>query len=111
MIVSSTLITIPGFGNILLDAGEGTWGQLARLFGTDKAAPNNVWDVLRNTKCIFASHIHGDHHMGLSTILRKRLTVCFNVCHASIPFKSWPSSILRRRPRFISFPFDPYTFR
>ncbi|KAK0501702.1 hypothetical protein EDD18DRAFT_1431713 [Armillaria luteobubalina] len=73
--VSSTLITIPGFGNILLDAGEGTWGQLARLFGTDKTASNNVWKVLRNTKCIFASHIHGDHHMGLSTILRKRLTL------------------------------------
>ncbi|KAK0202420.1 beta-lactamase-like protein [Desarmillaria ectypa] len=71
--VSSTLITIPGFGNILLDTGEGTWGQLVRLFGTDKAASNNVWEVLRNIRCIFASHIHGDHHMGLSTILRKRL--------------------------------------
>ncbi|KAG7445158.1 uncharacterized protein BT62DRAFT_951536 [Guyanagaster necrorhizus] len=73
--VSSTLITIPGFGNIILDAGEGTWGQLVRLFGMDQAASNNVWEVLRNTKCIFASHIHGDHHMGLSAILRERLTL------------------------------------
>ncbi|KAG9016669.1 hypothetical protein FRB90_002586 [Tulasnella sp. 427] len=31
--VSATLIQIPNYGNILLDAGEGTWGQLARQFG------------------------------------------------------------------------------
>ena len=73
--VSSTLIRIPGYGNILLDAGEGTWGQLARMYGTNKEDVNNVWNVLRQTRCIFASHIHGDHHMGLAQILRMRRTV------------------------------------
>ncbi|KAG6896461.1 hypothetical protein C0992_008112 [Termitomyces sp. T32_za158] len=51
--VSSTLVQIPNWGNILLDAGEGTWGQLARQFGTDDGTENNVWDLLRNLKCIY----------------------------------------------------------
>ncbi|PPQ65164.1 hypothetical protein CVT24_011027 [Panaeolus cyanescens] len=70
--VLSTLIRIPGWGNIILDCGEGTWGQMARHFGTDKSVPDNAWDMLRDVKCIFASHIHGDHHMGLSQLLSKR---------------------------------------
>ncbi|KAF9038581.1 hypothetical protein BJ165DRAFT_1352473 [Panaeolus papilionaceus] len=70
--VLSTLIRIPGWGNVILDCGEGTWGQLARHFGTDESAPDNAWDILRDVKCIFASHIHGDHHMGLSQLLAKR---------------------------------------
>ncbi|KAF8631971.1 hypothetical protein AX15_002105 [Amanita polypyramis BW_CC] len=76
--VSSTLITIPEGGNILLDAGEGTWGQLVRHYGLGqgpKAAEgtsDDVWQVLRDLKCIFISHIHADHHMGLATILAKR---------------------------------------
>ncbi|KAJ7780273.1 hypothetical protein DFH07DRAFT_794449 [Mycena maculata] len=64
--VSSTLIRIPGRGSVLLDAGEGTWGQLARHFGP------NVGDVLRDLRCIFVSHIHGDHHTGVAKILLKR---------------------------------------
>ncbi|TFK39749.1 hypothetical protein BDQ12DRAFT_734488 [Crucibulum laeve] len=70
--VSSTLIQIPNWGNILLDAGEGTWGQLIRHFGEDDTSSPNVWKVLRDLKCIFISHMHGDHHMGLSQILAKR---------------------------------------
>ncbi|GLB41597.1 putative tRNase Z endonuclease [Lyophyllum shimeji] len=70
--VSSTLVQIPNWGNILLDAGEGTWGQLTRQFGLDDDKPNNVWDMLRDLKCIYVSHIHGDHHMGLAQILAKR---------------------------------------
>ncbi|KAJ6474674.1 hypothetical protein C8R47DRAFT_986730 [Mycena vitilis] len=64
--VSSTLIRIPTRGSILLDAGEGTWGQLARHFGP------GVGDVLRDLRCIFVSHIHGDHHMGVAKILARR---------------------------------------
>ncbi|KAG2355809.1 hypothetical protein BDR07DRAFT_1425171 [Suillus spraguei] len=64
--VSGTLLCIPGAGYILLDAGEGTWGQLFRNYGAA------VWDVLRDIKCIFISHIHGDHHIGLAKILAMR---------------------------------------
>jgi ribonuclease Z len=64
--VSGTLLCTPGAGYILMDAGEGTWGQLSRNYGTA------VWDVLRSLKCIFISHIHGDHHIGLAKILAMR---------------------------------------
>ncbi|KIY46216.1 hypothetical protein FISHEDRAFT_48033 [Fistulina hepatica ATCC 64428] len=70
--VSSTLIKIPDFGNILLDSGEGTWGQLARQYGAERDVPGSAWDVLRHLKCIFVSHLHGDHHLGVANLLRKR---------------------------------------
>ncbi|KAG1723801.1 hypothetical protein EDB19DRAFT_1915912 [Suillus lakei] len=62
--VSGTLLCIPGLGYMLLDAGGGTWGQLSRNYGAD------VCDVLRGLKCIFISHIHGNH--GLAKILAMR---------------------------------------
>ncbi|KAL4068530.1 hypothetical protein V8B97DRAFT_2024779 [Scleroderma yunnanense] len=68
--VSGTLIHIPKHGYVLLDAGEGTWGQLVRKYGTDPSS--DVWQVLRDLKCIFISHIHGDHHIGLSKLLAMR---------------------------------------
>ena len=73
--MSGTLIQIPGHGSILLDCGEGTWGQLARTFGDDPARASGVWHVLRDLKCIFLSHMHGDHHMGVSKILQTRAQV------------------------------------
>ena len=71
--MSSTLIRIPKWGNILLDSGEGTWGQLARHFGS--SAEYDAWQALRDLKCIFISHIHGDHHIGLAHLLAKRKLV------------------------------------
>jgi ribonuclease Z len=73
--VSSQLVQIPDWGNLLLDTGEGTWGQMARYFGTDPAQPSNVWEALRELKCIFISHAHADHHAGLAKILAMRKQV------------------------------------
>ncbi|KAI0317320.1 hypothetical protein OF83DRAFT_1083676 [Amylostereum chailletii] len=70
--VSGLLVQLPDHGSVLLDAGEGTWGQLARFFGTESSRPNNVWDELRRLKCIFISHAHADHHVGLAKILAMR---------------------------------------
>ncbi|GAA5867433.1 hypothetical protein JCM1840_002137 [Sporobolomyces johnsonii] len=78
--VSSTLLHLPpsrGEGSpteyILLDAGEGTWGQLARRFGRGKGEEeDSAEDVLRGIKMIFVSHLHQDHHAGLTTILKER---------------------------------------
>jgi ribonuclease Z len=69
---------IPRWGNILLEAGEGSWGQLARYFGTSLDSDESVWKVLRDIKCIFVSHVHGDHHIGLAKILvmRKKASSC-----------------------------------
>lgn len=47
-------------GGMLVDCGEGSFGQLKRRFG------ERVWDVIRQLKCIWISHIHADHHAGLT---------------------------------------------
>ena len=44
-------------GSILLDCGEGTYGQLYRHYG------KCVDQVLSQVKCVFISHIHADHHL------------------------------------------------
>lgn len=44
-------------GSILLDCGEGTYGQLFRHYG------RYVDRVLLRLKCVFISHIHADHHL------------------------------------------------
>ncbi|BGP19471.1 hypothetical protein JCM10213_006291 [Rhodosporidiobolus nylandii] len=77
--VSSTLLHLPQQEGrereyILLDAGEGTWGQISRRFGDgekEKGEPSKE-DVLRGIKLLFISHLHQDHHAGLSTLLRVR---------------------------------------
>lgn len=73
--VSGHLVQIPDWGNLLLDAGEGTWGQMSRYFGTDRARHSNVWQALRELKCIFVSHAHADHHSGLAKLLAMRKQV------------------------------------
>lgn len=73
--VSSTLLHLPGEQHyVLLDAGEGTWGQMARRFGQTQAE-----EVLRRTKLVFVSHLHQDHHAGLATLLRRRAQVSVRV--------------------------------
>lgn len=44
---------------MLLDCGEGTYGQLSRRYG---AATNAI---IAGLKCVWISHIHADHHAGL----------------------------------------------
>lgn len=73
--VSSTLLHLPPAEGkepayVLLDAGEGTWGQLCRRFGLEGAR-----EVLRGVKLLFISHLHQDHHAGLTTIMRERSQV------------------------------------
>ena len=75
--VISTLIQTPNDGNVLLDAGEATYGLLKRKFGSKRegtagAGVEDVDQVLRNLKLLFISHIHADHHIGLIQILRER---------------------------------------
>lgn len=65
--VSSTLINMSDKASILLDCGEGTYGQLYRHYGdffTNR--------VLLQLKSVFISHIHADHHLGLIRIIQKR---------------------------------------
>ena len=63
--VSGTLILVPGVGNYLLDCGEGSIGQIRRLFGPERTA-----QILRDLKCVVVSHIHADHHLGAISVFR-----------------------------------------
>ncbi|KAL3682128.1 hypothetical protein R1sor_000150 [Riccia sorocarpa] len=54
-------------GGLLLDCGEGTYGQLIRRYGTRKAD-----EVVAGLKMVWISHIHADHHTGLASILSVR---------------------------------------
>ena len=44
---------------MLLDCGEGTYGQLRRRYGSASD------EIIGGLKCIWISHIHADHHAGL----------------------------------------------
>lgn len=56
--------------SILLDCGEGTAGQIIRMYGIDKAR-----NIFKNLKMIYVSHLHADHHIGLIGLLQARREV------------------------------------
>ncbi|XP_056871053.1 zinc phosphodiesterase ELAC protein 2 isoform X2 [Takifugu flavidus] len=64
--VSGTLVNISSSRSIVLDCGEGTFGQLCRHYG------DAVDDVLSKISAVFVSHLHADHHTGLLMLLYQR---------------------------------------
>lgn len=65
--VSGILVNISPDCSILLDCGEGTYNQLQRIYGLSA-----MKSVLRKISCIFISHLHADHHLGLFQVLKER---------------------------------------
>ncbi|KAL8730238.1 MAG: hypothetical protein Q9166_004215 [cf. Caloplaca sp. 2 TL-2023] len=63
--VSATLLRVPGCGSYLFDCGEGTLGQLRRLYN-----PAALEGVLRDIKAIWISHMHADHHLGTTSVIK-----------------------------------------
>ncbi|KAL8704760.1 MAG: hypothetical protein Q9201_002107 [Fulgogasparrea decipioides] len=63
--VSGTLLRVPGCGTYLFDCGEGTLGQLRRLY-----TPVALRAVLRDLKMIWISHMHADHHLGTASVIK-----------------------------------------
>ncbi|KAF2104328.1 hypothetical protein NA57DRAFT_28567, partial [Rhizodiscina lignyota] len=63
--VSATLVRVPGYGSYLLDAGENTLGQLKRLY-----SPSELHEVLKDLRMIWISHLHADHHLGTTTVIK-----------------------------------------
>ncbi|XP_044758744.1 ribonuclease Z, mitochondrial isoform X2 [Coccinella septempunctata] len=64
---SGILLEIGNNQNILIDCGEGTYGQIVRFYGRSKSD-----EVLANINAIYVSHIHADHHIGIIGILQGR---------------------------------------
>jgi ribonuclease Z len=52
---------------MILDCGEGSLGQMQRRLGASGAVA-----ALRALKCVWISHIHADHHLGVLSILAAR---------------------------------------
>ena len=68
--VSAILLrrTGPTPAALLLDAGEGTYGQLVRRFGIAGAE-----EVVRSIRGVWLSHVHADHHIGVRRVLQRRV--------------------------------------
>ncbi|CAH0701401.1 unnamed protein product [Spodoptera exigua] len=64
---SAIVLQIDENKSILLDCGEGTFGQLVRFYG-----PKKVNSFLRTLKAIYISHLHADHHIGLIGVIQAR---------------------------------------
>ncbi|XP_034151540.1 zinc phosphodiesterase ELAC protein 2 isoform X2 [Esox lucius] len=64
--VSGTLVNISSTQSVLLDCGEGTFGQLCRHYG------DGVDETLAKISTVFISHMHADHHTGLLSLLFQR---------------------------------------
>lgn len=90
--VSSTLLQLSSGDCVLLDCGEGTVQQLFRCFGAEKAS-----GILQRLGCVFVSHIHGDHNLGLIRFLkhRRELLKRHKVKHLQIPLILGPFSLNR----------------
>ncbi|KAF2442694.1 hypothetical protein P171DRAFT_486680 [Karstenula rhodostoma CBS 690.94] len=80
--VSATLVRVPGVGNYLFDCGEGTMGQLQRVFDTDELV-----GILKDLRMIWISHLHADHHLGTASVIRE----WYRAKHNSIPKHEHPS--------------------
>ncbi|KAL9121053.1 MAG: hypothetical protein Q9187_002397, partial [Circinaria calcarea] len=63
--VSATLLRVPGSGSYLLDCGENTLGQLSRVYTSEELV-----EVLRDLKMIWISHLHADHHLGTTSVIK-----------------------------------------
>ena len=65
--VTGILVQTASNGNVLFDCGEGSLSQIYRCYGMERGD-----EIVRNIDGIFISHIHGDHHLGLLSVLFKR---------------------------------------
>ena len=52
---------------IMLDCGEGSLGQMVRVFGVGRTR-----EILAKLRCVYISHMHADHHLGLINIIQAR---------------------------------------
>lgn len=66
--VSGYLLQLNENTAVLIDCGEGTYGQLKTIYG-----PKKIDDIMVNLSAVFITHAHLDHIGGMKTIIQRRL--------------------------------------
>lgn len=64
---SSILLDISSDKALIMDCGEGTYGQMVRLLGAPECEK-----MLRKLVAVYVSHLHADHHIGFIRLLHAR---------------------------------------
>ncbi|GLE03815.1 hypothetical protein PINS_up012726 [Pythium insidiosum] len=64
------------WSGMMLDCGEGSLGQLYRCTNGDE---RRLQTLVRRLKCVWISHNHADHHLGLLRLLSYRQSLGQNV--------------------------------
>ncbi|XP_071519482.1 ribonuclease Z, mitochondrial-like [Panulirus ornatus] len=77
---SGILLNISPDKTLLMDCGEGTYGQLVRLLGLTSSD-----EVLRKLTAVYVSHLHADHHIGFIRILLARRQAFNNIGVYDVP--------------------------
>ncbi|KAK2159117.1 hypothetical protein LSH36_158g04026 [Paralvinella palmiformis] len=67
--VSGIWVNVSADSCLLLDCGENTVGQLLRHYG------NDADDMFTKLKAVFISHLHADHHLGVTDVAMYRKKV------------------------------------
>eukprot|EP00887_Chlorella_sp_A99_P006161 scaffold3.g6161.t1 len=83
--VTGVYVNLFGKGGLLMDCGEGSYGQLRRRFGAAGADA-----LIARLSCIWVSHIHADHHVGLPAILAARTRLLGPDCPPLLVFGPRP---------------------
>ena len=98
--VSAILLQTPSSGNVLFDSGEGTLAQLYRHFGMEEGDR-----ILADLGKIFISHIHGDHCLGVISLLHKRAEILQRAASGGVLLA--PTYVLG--PRIVSWWLSEYS--
>ncbi|KAG1651091.1 Zinc phosphodiesterase ELAC protein 2 [Nymphon striatum] len=64
---SGILVNFSPSKSMILDIGEGSFCQLMHSFGSEE-----IDSVLKRINCVYISHPHADHHLGLIQFLNER---------------------------------------
>ena len=89
--VAATLLRVPGCGSYLMDCGENTLGQLKRMY-----TPPQLAELFHDLKLIWISHLHADHHLGLTSVIK----VWYEELHGA-------DEVKRRKPMLAEQMLDP----
>ncbi|KAJ1862904.1 hypothetical protein LPJ73_000647, partial [Coemansia sp. RSA 2703] len=75
--VSANIISVNGYGGIVLDCGESTVSLLKRFLGYPKRNVHNTrinlsyTEFVSSLKLLYISHMHADHHLGAILLLHE----------------------------------------